>query len=1023
MSIVPSLRHFTMTGLCALTCTTPLAALDQAFEIHDFAAPPQVSWPVSLAAAANGDVYVSSDQNGSLGKAKGMGKIVRLRDTDNDGKADQFINFVPDVDSPRGGHLVGDTFYLIHPPYMSSFRDTNGDGISDEQKQLVVGFGGGIEHPRGADHTTNGLRMGIDGWIYVAVGDFGMADAKGADGTRYTMYGGGVARVRPDGSELEGYALMVRNIYDVAISPELDIFSRDNTNDGKGWNTRFHHFTNLGDHGYPRLYQNFANEAISPLNDFGGGSGTGGLWIHEPGFPKDFGNTLLTCDWTTGNIYHNPVTREFSSYSVKQDVFLKLPRATDIDVDGFSRLYIADWRNGGFNHAKDGKPVGVIQQITCPTEKPAQYVEVTKSSNEELVSLITSRSGVQRLEAQWEIVKRGTTGAEETKRNNRDALGKGLLISVKNKDYPGYARIAALFTYKQLLGKDSTPAFIELVQDAEMREYALRAMADRKSQLADVPVAVFTAALTDKNPRVVLQALIGLQRLDDKTSASAILAASTTWKDGGVSPRLQHTAVTTLVSLANADVLLSSVKDLSTRSIALQSLQRLHRPDVVTGLISIADSTKDESLHYDVLGALARLSFQEKPWDLKAWWSTRPDDRGPYFETLAWESTPSITAALENGFSKIPKSRQGEYLDTLAKNRIPVTELKLPGLDPVLACIGLSKLDDKQANILVEAAKDSKRDPAQRTTIYKALSRAEDNISTAARIKVLGSWSNDKNAPAVTAQFTDDFINETQRGTELKELNKIANQGDDDVSRIAWMSILTVINSPLAKDKWKEEAQKLVNDNPRNVGFFRAITDMKLTGYDKQIAAGLASDNRKVIDAATTAKAATVSVGSSGKKVAELPAKEVFDAAMKNKGNSEIGKRIFTTQGCVACHATDLKAEQKGPFLGAAGAKFTRDYLIDSIMDPNKVVAQGFQTLIFTMNDGSVQSGFVTNEADGVIELRNIVGQVSKIKRADVKKEDRLPTSMMPPGLANPLSVEDFTSLVEYMTTLKAQGG
>ena len=57
--------------------------------------------------------------------------------------------------------------------------DTNGDGVSDETKLLVTGFGGGIEHPRGADHTTNGLRMGIDGWIYVAVGDFGMADAKG----------------------------------------------------------------------------------------------------------------------------------------------------------------------------------------------------------------------------------------------------------------------------------------------------------------------------------------------------------------------------------------------------------------------------------------------------------------------------------------------------------------------------------------------------------------------------------------------------------------------------------------------------------------------------------------------------------------------------------------------------------------------------------------------------------------------------------------------------------------------------
>ena len=45
--------------------------------------------------------------------------------------------------------------------------------------------------------------MGIDGWLYIAVGDFGMTNARAADGSTYTLHGGGVVRVRPDGSELE----------------------------------------------------------------------------------------------------------------------------------------------------------------------------------------------------------------------------------------------------------------------------------------------------------------------------------------------------------------------------------------------------------------------------------------------------------------------------------------------------------------------------------------------------------------------------------------------------------------------------------------------------------------------------------------------------------------------------------------------------------------------------------------------------------------------------------------------------
>src|SRR5690606_26757092 len=112
-------------------------ALPDGFEIQEFAKPPQVEYPTAISAAANGDVYVSSDKNGSLGHEPGYGKIVRARDTDGDGQADDFLDFVPDVDSPRGGHFTGGTLYLIHPPYLSSFRDTTGDGVADEKKTLV----------------------------------------------------------------------------------------------------------------------------------------------------------------------------------------------------------------------------------------------------------------------------------------------------------------------------------------------------------------------------------------------------------------------------------------------------------------------------------------------------------------------------------------------------------------------------------------------------------------------------------------------------------------------------------------------------------------------------------------------------------------------------------------------------------------------------------------------------------------------------------------------------------------------
>ena len=991
----------------------PLAALPEGFEIREFAGPPNADYPAAITVAPNGDVYVSSDQNGSLGKKENMGRIIRCRDTDNDGKADNFIHFVPNVNSPRGGHFVGDTLYLIHPPYLSSYRDTDGDGVADETKLLLSGLGGGIEHPRGADHTTNGVRMGIDGWLYIAVGDFGTTPAKGTDGKTYTLHGGGIIRVRPDGTGLEPYALMLRNICDTAISPTLDLFSRDNTNDGKGWNTRFHHHTALGDHGYPRLYQHFADEAIAPLADYGGGSGTGALWVDEPGFPGGFGNMLFSCDWTTGNVYFHPVTREGASFTVKQEVFQQTPRATDIDVDGHSRLYIADWRNGGFDFAGPGKPVGLIQQVVPKGGTPAKFEDVTKADDAGLVKLLSSPSAVQRLETQREILRRG----------ENPATAEALFKLAGDGSATIGVRVAAIFTFKQLYGAKSTRYLAELCADASVREFALRAMTDDLGQLEAVPVKPYLDGLRDSDSRVVLQALIGLQRLGAKDASAPILAAAATWKDAGTSPRLAHTAVATLASLGDVPALITAAPEAATRSIALRALGKIHRTDAVSALLGLVRDTGDMNLRFDALITLARLHYQEKPWDLKSWWNTRPDDRGPYYETVEWTETPRIRAALEKAYGMLPADRHEAYLAALAKNRIAVSELKLAGLDPILAALGSPQLDNKQVSLLLDAAKDSKRAFAQRLECYRALSRGPENLVTPSRLAVLATWSEEKNAPAEVQQHIKDFVNETQRGAEVKVLRELAAKQSDPVSRIAWKALLTVLNSPLAKDPWKQEVRKYINENPREVGFFLALADLKLPGFDKQIEVGLSFDNDTLIAAAKAAKEAVASVSAGGKKVAELPPADVFKAAMAGKGDAKAGERLYTSQGCIACHSVDPQAEQKGPYLGAAGAKFTRDYLIDSILDPNKVVAQGFQTTVITMKDGATHMGFVTAEADGVVELRNIAGQVTKLQRADVTKEEHLPQSMMPPGLGAGLTVEEFTSLIEYLASLRAVGG
>lgn len=1003
--------------LLAMPASAP--ALPEGMVIRPFAGPPNIEYPTGISAAPNGDVYVSVDKNGSLGKENDYGKIVIARDRDGDGRADVFLDYVPSVDSPRGGHFVGGDFHLIHPPYLTRFRDTNGDGVADERKQLVKGFGWGFEHPRGADHTTNGVRMGIDGWLYVGVGDFGMPDAEGADGTRLTLHGGGVVRVRPDGSEMEPYAVMTRNHFAPAISPYLDLFVRDNTNDGKGWNTRFHHFTAMGDHGYPRLYQNFSNETIQPLADYGGGSGTGAVFIHEPGLPENLGDMVYTCDWTTGHVHYHPMQPYEASFTTGQETFLKLPRAIGIDVDGFSRIYLTDWRNGGYKYGGPDQQVGLIQQVVHPGGEVTGYTNVTKVKDAELPPLLASRSGVQRIEAQREILARGA----------KPEFANGIMAIIKDGKAPLYGRVAAIFTFKQLYGKSSTRHLAPLAADAAVREFILRAMADRLTELEGVPVEPYLAGLKDPDPRVRLQAAIGLGRLRQASTAPALIAAAAAWEKEfssppeGAHPRLAHTAVKALARIGNVQAALDALAHPDQRGIALRALQEIHGKAAADGLIRIADSTKDAGLREAVMGALARLYHVEKPWDLKSWWGTRPDDRGPYFEPVAWEATPRIREAIERNFSRVPESHRPALLETLAKNRINVTQLKLAGLDPVVAAISMPAPDAGQLRTLLDAARNAKRPWDQRIDCYRALSKAKPDQALPSRLTVLADWSQAKDAPAAAGQAITDFVNETRRGGEIPRLRELAARQGDAASRIAWKSLLTTLNSPLSNKKTKAEVAAAIAGNPSETGFFQAVADLGLSGFDAQIEAAMQSGNAQLVAAAKAAREAGKPGASTGRKVAELSNKEVSDHAMARKGDIKTGGRLFTAQGCIACHSIDPAAGQKGPYLGAAGAKFTRDYLIESILDPNKVVAQGFRSAVFQMNDGAAHMGFVTAEEDGIVEVRDISGQARKIRRADVKTQQELPNSMMPPGLGANLTLDEFTSLIEYLASLRAVGG
>ena len=126
------------------------------FEAAVFASPPQVSYPIFVSAGPDGTVFIGCDENGSLDRQPGRGRVVMARDTDGDGQADQFSTFAK-MDSPRG--VAWDqstrTLYVMHPPNLTAYHDDEGKGVANREEDLITGLGFGLDF-RGADHTKIG---------------------------------------------------------------------------------------------------------------------------------------------------------------------------------------------------------------------------------------------------------------------------------------------------------------------------------------------------------------------------------------------------------------------------------------------------------------------------------------------------------------------------------------------------------------------------------------------------------------------------------------------------------------------------------------------------------------------------------------------------------------------------------------------------------------------------------------------------------------------------------------------------
>ncbi len=974
----------------------PLPKVPDEFQATIFAEPPKVNYPVCLTAAPTGEVFVGIDKQGSLGKKPGEGRIVRCIDTDGDGKADK-INTFAEMDHPRGLIYDSGKLWVLHPPFLTLYHDDNRDGVADRKETLITGITTEYLTKRGADHTTNGIRMGIDGWIYIAIGDFGFVNAKGTDGRTLTMRGGGIVRVRPDGTEMEIFVRGLRNILDVCIDPRLNMFTRDNTNDGGGWDIRLSHIVQGAHYGYPSLFKNFSEEMMLPLADYGGGSGCGGMFVAEPSLPKRYQRALLTCDWGRNIVFFHPLEQAGATYRPKQETFVAISRPTDIDVDGSGRLYISSWHGGRFNY--QGENVGYVAQLRPKDWKPVAFPDLSKLSDSDLLEQIKSDSYVRRFHTQREILRRG----------KKDSLVDGVK-KLMEKGESLDTRVAAMFSYKQLAGSAAIPNLVSLLKDDQVREYALRALADRKSELKGVPTSSFVEALKDNNPRVRLAALVGLGRLGETSAAESILPLSVPPKEKTRKPRGFRTSVVKKKRSAKIDVDITGAKKLFL---------------VVGDGGNGTGSDHADWLEPLLVGPKGNKKLTELKWTkAKAGWGGVYVDRNCRNMPLSYKGKPAsfgigthshsvIEYDLPPGFTRftalgvLDDSCRGQgtvqfmvFVDELPSSFAP--QFNPERTIPHIAQRVLIQLNAKQACLKA-------LDRPHRRGALLALRWMHDKSVVDGLIARLGTRDAE-----LRRALLKTLVRLYYREGEYKGgwWGTRPDTTGPYYKRAKW-SQTDRIEETLRKELLKRSDSKTVN---------LMLTELNRHHVNlKDLPPDLAKLAKKRDFAPTIAVKVPTFDKNNPKQLGNIAFEKVLTHTLDAKGDVSVGKKLFARQSCAACHTVAKGQQPIGPSLVDIGKRYKRQQLIESIVKPSAQIAQGFATNVILTKEGKLYTGFIVREAADELELRTSEGKSHLVAKSLIEVRKNSKVSAMPDGLANNLTVEELASLIAYLQSIRSE--
>ena len=1002
--------------------------LPAGFEIEAVAGPPLVDRPITAALDEAGNLYVSdsSGSNDNVQKqlAEKPHRIVRLSDTNRDGRYDTSTVFADKMMFPEGTMWLDGSVYVAAPPSIWKLTDTNGDGVADERVEWFQG-----KTLTGCANDLHGPFAGPDGWIYWCKGAFAEQTYERPGQKPFVTKASHIFRCRPDGSGIEHVMTGgMDNPVDVAFTPggERIFTTTFFQHPGGGKRDGLIHAVYGGVYGkvhgvldgHPRT-----GDVMPVMSHLGPAAPCGLTSYSSRAFGAEYQNNLFACCFNQHRITRHALNADQAMYQSQDADFVVSDNVdfhpTDILEDADGSLLIMD--TGGWyklccptSHLAKPDVLGTIYRVRrkdAPriVDPRGEKVAFAKLSVVELAKLLADERLVVQERAIKELARRGS-----------DSIAT--LTGVIQHDRSAQARLNAVWALTRI-DQGTARAGVRAAladKDFEVRQAALNSISLWRDAGAVPQLLLALRSGSLMNQRVAAEAL---GRIGDPQQVIKLLTAAAQPSDRG----RDHAITYALLELQSAPATVAGLQD---RSPAVQRatlfvLDQLPDtkldPQYVAKLLASPDAGLKDAAAWvvgrhpewsDALVGFLRVRLSDE--------TLSEADRVELERQLAqFAKTDSVQKLLTETVTGPATSKISQLSALQAMRGSGLKELPAPWSAALVVSLAAGDQARLQRSLAVLRAFPPVKDAQLAPEIVARLQAVSLEAPLPPEIRlealaILATAPRDWNATqfALLTGNLDQEKSVTIRSlaAEVISKSKLTSQ------QLLELADLFKIVGPLEVDRLLA-AYELGGDDTVGQKLIAALKDaaaLKSIRPDA-LKLRLAKFSPQVQQSAQPLF--DILNSEAGKQKERL---EELLAGLKD-GDIRRGQAVFYSQkaACVACHAIGYLGGNTGPDLTRIGSIRTERDLLESIVFPSLSFVRSYEPVTIATTDGKVHNGLIRLETTDEITLATGPKEEVRIPRANIEELRPSTLSIMPAGLDQQITRQQLADLIAFLKNAK----